>query len=566
MTRRPRLFATLLLTSSTLCAGALARAAQVAGADAAVNTSGGALMDEQASFDVQHYALEMEVMPASKEIDAVLTMTARTTSAAREIALHLDSALRVQMVKIGLVGGGELKKVDFTHADGLIFVPTESLLTAAGLEFQVSVAYRGTPHVAVRPPWDGGFTWSEHDGQPWIATSCQGEGADLWWPCKDHPSDKPESFDLAFTVPEGLTVATNGQHVSTDVEGGKTTSRWKVTTPIANYSIALNVGPYVELTRSMKSVAGDEIPIHFWVLTGHEKKGEALLDEIVDHLSFFEDTCGPYPFRGDKYGVVETPHLGMEHQTIIAYGNQFNGDRNFDYDWLHHHELAHEWWANLVTAVDWADFWIHEGIGSYMQPLYLERKFGAEAYAKKMRVDLLRVLNQAPVAPRPPRTTDSMYFAKTGTDAPGIDIYFKGSWMCHSLRWVLGDETFFRVLRRWAYPDPALEKSTDGSATRFETTEGMIAIAEKVAERELDWFFDVYLRKGPLPEVTHKVENGLLTIEWSAPGGLVFPMPVEVSINGTLQRIELPDGKITFEVGEGAEIEVDPNKRVLRVL
>ena len=129
-----------------------------------------------------------------------------------------------------------------------------------------------------------------------------------------------------------------------------------------------------------------------------------------------------------------TPHLGMEHQSIIAYGNRYKGDPNFDYDWLHHHELAHEWWANLVTCSDWADFWIHEGIGTYMQPLYLERKFGREAYDKKMRLDLLRVLNRGPVAPGGPRTTDSIYFSQEGDDAPGIDIYMKGSWICHSLR------------------------------------------------------------------------------------------------------------------------------------
>ena len=213
--------------------------------------------------------------------------------------------------------------------------------------------YGGQPRIAPNPPWDGGFTWSEHNGTPWIATTCQGEGADIWWPCKDHPSDKPESMDLSFTLPEGIVVATNGDHVETTTENGKTTSRWHVSTPIANYTVALNAGPYTVLERTMKSVAGDEFPVRFWVLDDHAKQGEVLMDEILEHLEFFESTCGPYPFRGDKYGVVETPHLGMEHQSIIAYGNRFSGDPNFDYDWLHHHELAHEWWGNLVTAKDW---------------------------------------------------------------------------------------------------------------------------------------------------------------------------------------------------------------------
>ncbi|MEM9381405.1 MAG: M1 family aminopeptidase [Planctomycetota bacterium] len=255
----------------------------------------------------------------------------------------------------------------------------------------------------------------------------------------------------------------------------------------------------------------------------------------------------------------------MEHQSIIAYGNRYNGDPNFDYDWLHHHELAHEWWANLVTARDWADFWIHEGIGTYMQPLYLERKFGREAYDKKMQIDLLRVLNNAPMVPKPPRTTDSIYFSQAGSDAPGGDIYFKGSWVCHSLRWLLGDETFFRVLRRWAYPDPELEKTADGSAVRFADTDELIRIAEEVAERDLRWFFDVYVRRAALPELTSRTEGGVLHLEWSAPDDLPFPMPIEVVIDGTARRVPMKDGKVSFEVGD-AEVEIDPGHKLLREL
>ena len=152
-----------------------------------------------------------------------------------------------------------------------------------------------------------------------------------------------------------------------------------------------------------------------------------------------------------------------------------------------------------------------------MQPLYLERKFGREAYDKKMRLDLLRVLNRGPVAPGGPRTTDSIYFSQEGDDAPGIDIYMKGSWICHSLRWLLGDETFFQVLRRWAYPDPALEKTTDGSAVRFSDTDEIQAIAERVSEVDLDWFFQAYLRTAALPELVHSTKDGVLTMEWQPP-------------------------------------------------
>ena len=549
----------MLLTTAILCAVSCQTSAATVG-EPVLNTSGGALLEEQATFDVQHYDLSMDVDPESRSLDGSLVMTATTLHPSREIALHLDSAFQVKGVYI--VKDGAATEATYSHTKGLIFVDTSAVTAGRGLTFSVRVDYSGEPRVAPNPPWDGGFTWSKSKGKHWFVTSCQGEGGDIWWPCKDHPSDKPESMDLHFTVPEGLVVATNGRHVETTTTDGKTTSSWKVTTPIANYSVALNVGPFVELKRSMKSVAGDEIPIHFWVLEGNETKGTAFLDEIVDHLAFLEDVCGPYPFRGDKYGVVETPHLGMEHQTIIAYGNKSAGDRTFDYDWLHHHELSHEWWANLVTAKDWADFWIHEGIGTYMQPLYLERKFGREAYEKKMKMDLLRVLNKSAMAPRPPRTTDSIYFSQTGADAPAGDIYFKGSWVCHSLRWLLGDEAFFKVLRRWAYPDPALEKTTDGSAARFATTAELEEIAEKVSGVELTWFFDVYVRRGPLPKLVEKRSGSELTLSWTAPDDLPFPMPVQVVVDGEARRVDVPEGGVTIDVGQG-KVEVDPSRLLL---
>ncbi|MEL6904326.1 MAG: M1 family peptidase, partial [Planctomycetota bacterium] len=332
-----------------------------------LNTSGGALLDEQACFDVLSYGIALEIDPEARQIDGTLTMDATLLERSREIALHLDPALQVKAVRLGTPE--RVTPASFERQGGLFFVDASRLGSFEGAIFRVEVDYGGIPHVATNPPWDGGFTWSESDGKPWFVTSCQGEGADLWWPCKDHPSDKPERVDLSFTVPAGLVVATNGRHLGDEVseDGTHVTSSWQVTTPISNYAVALNVGPYTTVTRDFESVAGDTFPVTFWMLEESAEKGAAFMDEIVDHLAFFERYCGPYPFRGDKYGVVETPHLGMEHQSIIAYGNRFRGDPNFDYDWLHHHELAHEWWGNLVTAKDWADFWILRRDGRLVQ-------------------------------------------------------------------------------------------------------------------------------------------------------------------------------------------------------
>ena len=255
----------------------------------------------------------------------------------------------------------------------------------------------------------------------------------------------------------------------------------------------------------------------------------------------------------------------MEHQSIIAYGHQYRGDPDlgFDYDWLHHHELSHEWWANLVTAKDWNDFWIHEGIGTYTQALYLEQRFGEEAYRKKLASDLKRVKNRGTVAPRDPRTTQEMYFSSNRDDAPDIDVYMKGSWICHTLRWVVGDEDFFEILRRWAYPDPALEATTDGSACRFATTDELLEIAERVSQEELDWFFELYLRQPELPSLKVTRVEGGLDLEWETPGNRTFHMPVELRIKGNLHRVAMPNGTGWIGFDDDAEWEVDPLHRVL---
>jgi aminopeptidase N len=529
--------------------------------------SGGELNSAQGVFDVKHYRLELEIFPDEKRIAGTLTMKAELLESTGAIMLDLDDALTVDGVWISAPGADSLvlSKVSFRHHDGEIQIPLSRRST--GETFVVHVKYGGVPREAPRPPWDGGFTWSRTaDGSHWIATTCQGEGADVWWPCKDHPSDEPDSMDIVITVPAPLIVASNGRLLEVrKAPGDKLTYHWRVSTPINNYGVALNIAPYETITTQYQGVEGEPFEFTYWVLPENRVQGEKVFEEFQRQMTFFEDVCGPYPFRADKYGVAETPHLGMEHQSIIAYGNGYRGDivTGYDYDWLHHHELSHEWWANLVTVRDWKDFWIHEGIGTYLQAVYLERRFGPEAYAKKMAIDLKRIENKGSVAPRGARTTKDMYFASKRPDAPDIDVYMKGSWICHSLRWLVGDEVFFKILRRWAYPDPTLESSRDGSACRFASTDELLAIAEEVADMELDWFFELYLRQPELPELKVHVSGGQCTLRWKTPGDMAFPMPVEVLVGGELRRVEMAEGEGVLELPPGTTHEVDPHSRVL---
>ncbi len=518
---------------------------------------------EQTCYDVTRYSLALSVDPAKRSIAGTCTVRAKMLRPSPAILLDLDDRLKVESV----THAGDA--VDFVREPGRIRVRALPEFAKSGEVFEIAVRYGGVPREAPRAPWDGGFTWSKTaDGQPWIATTCQGEGADLWWPCKDQPDDEPDEMDLRFSVPEPLVAASNGRLVDVKpAQKGWHTYHWHVSMPINAYSVALDIAPYRTIEDEFTSSAGERFPLIYYVLPENLEAGKKLFVEMQKDLAFFESVCGPYPFRADKYGVVETPHLGMEQQTITAYGNHYRGnpwgeDQGFDF--LLHHEMSHEWWGLLVTARNWNDFWIHEGIGAYMQALYAEKLRGLAGYRQVMREQRQGIASTGTLAPREPHSSAEMYTTEVWKDSPGGDIYTKGSWVMHSLRWLLGDETFFRVLRRFAYPDAALEKITSGAQCRFATTDELLAIAEKESGRKLGWFWELYLRQPKLPKLVTRVEGDELQIEWQTPSGLAFPMPVEIELEGKRQKVEMPDGHARVALKGAKDFVLDPDERILR--
>ncbi|MCB9878601.1 MAG: M1 family metallopeptidase [Planctomycetes bacterium] len=511
------------------------------------NVSGGPLRPDEACYDVRGYTLRITVDPAKKAISGDLTMRADVTAATKELSLDLDQALTVHAVQL------QGADVPFRHEGGRILLGTDAPL-AVGSPLEVRVVYGGVPREALNPPWDGGFTWKQTpDGKPWIATTCQGEGGDLWWPCKDHPSDKPDTFDLYCKVPDGLVVASNGTLQGDPVEQtGWRTFHWRSAEPIANYNVALNIAPYVELRDTFTCIDGTEMPIQFFVLPESVERAKRCLPQFLDHIRVFEQLLGPYPFRAEKYGIAETPHLGMEHQTIIAYGNGF---RDEQYDWLHNHELSHEWWGNLVTCPSWEDMWLHEGFGTYMQPLYRELRFGREAYDKEIHSH--RLMNRRAIAPREVMDSKQIYFGGGGND-----IYYKGSLVLHTLRWQMGDEKFFAALRRFAYPSEAATGATDGSQVRFATTDEFVALCSEIAGEELAWFFEVYVRRAGLPRLRSAVQDGVLTLRWETPDDLPFALAVPVQLDGVVVVVPMAGGRGQLEVGEKPYV-IDPQQRIL---
>jgi aminopeptidase N len=529
--------------------------------------TGGPLIPEQIAYDVHHYDLKLEILPDEKFISGTLRMTAEIKQATGRIAMDLDTLLTIHSMTE--IKKGKHQKISYIRESGRIWVNL-------GTERQVdetlvlAINYYGKPRVAKRPPWDGGFTWARtSSGGHWIATTCQGEGADLWWPNKDHVSDKPDSMDLHITVPENLVVATNGKLVSEERPDNNRDKKrikiyhWKVTTPISSYNIALNIAPYEVLHDEIKSVNGHTFPVVFYVLPEDVENGRKLLPEIIDHVKWFEQLLGPYPFQQDKYGVAQTPHLGMEHQTIIAYGANFNnGSMTAGQDWgfdaLHQHELAHEWWGNLLTNADWKDMWLHEGFGMYMQPLYAEHLFGKKVYHRYMATARF-FSNRLPIAPRESKYGKQIY------QAP---IYTKGAWVLHTLRYYLGDEQFFESLKQFAYPGSekyrdSTFQSLDGRQVRFVSTDDFVETVEKVSGQEMDWFFEVYTRQAKLPVLLSNVRDGKLHLRWQVPNDLPFSMPVEVKLGLEVKRYTIPPEGLVIPFKKGDQPEVDPDRWVL---
>ncbi len=521
-----------------------------------IYNSGGDLMPEQAAFDVKFYDLQLKVDPNKQSIAGTLSLRAEVLSPIQTLVLQLDNLLKVEAV----LEKGTSKKASFQHEDGLLRIGLDKSYPVGSM-LEVSIRYGGKPRVAPNPPWDGGFTWKQTaDGSPWIATSCQLIGADVWWPCKDHVSDEPDSMALHIEVPEPLVVASNG--VLRGIESlpsGNRIYHWNILNPINIYNVALNIAPYRLIEGSLESVAGGEFPVMFYVLPEDYEKGKAFFPEILDHLRFFEELLGPYPFRNEKYGVAQTPHLGMEHQTIIAYGAGFKNTSmtrgsDWGFDALHHHELSHEWWGNLVTNKDWKDMWIHEGFGTYMQALYVEQLKGKEWYHRYL-ASQRGFANERAIAPKEITSSRDIYKSP---------IYAKGAWVLHTLRFLLGDEDFFKALRTMTYPTPEAEQRTDGSQVRQVDTEEFVQICEAISGKELDWFFEVYTYQPKLPTLKHYTLDNQLFVQWESPVDMEFPMPVEISVNGQVKRIEVPAGGATLRINAGDEIEIDPMNRILK--
>lgn len=544
-----------------LLAAALASASLVAQAEQPALTrttaaSGLPRAPEQEAVAFERAELAFKVDPARKWLDGDATLTFRAVKPIHRLVVDLDRNYAVERVE---VDGKAIDAAHWRNPEGRMTVDLPKSL-AANAQGRLRIRYAGHPHVASKAPWDGGFVWATAPtGEPWVATAVQGEGCDLLWPCIDHPMGEPGEVVQHVSVPSPLVAAGNGIAEGMQEKDGWRTYHWRAKNP-NTYAIALNIGPYELLQGEYRSRHGNTIPLRFWHLKGNTAKAEGLFAEFAPMLEFFEEMIGPYPFADEKMGVVETPHLGMEHQTINAYGNDYRkGDAG--YDWLLQHEFAHEWFGNQLTHVDWEDFWLHEGFGSYMQPLYLQWLRGDMEYMAALMKQRAALVNKYPVISGRGLPENEVYKAGEG---PGNDTYYKGSLMLHTLRGLIGDAAFFRATRELVYgtatPRPGNFKP------RYASTNEFIAIVNRLTGKDYRWFFDGYLRSAALPDLVATRDAGGLSLRWKTAGNTPFPLPVQIRVGDKVVDVPMTDGRGHVDVRAGESYTLDPHSRVLREL
>jgi aminopeptidase N len=512
---------------------------------AQIGDSGGPLRPNQAAYDVRRYELDVRIDPERRTIAGRGLTIVEATAPLDVFEIQLDDHLTVGSATVDGVSAG------FRHDAGLVTVDLAEAWRA-GDRHNVEISYAGEPKVAARPPWLDGVVWEKTpSGAPWLGVTAQGDGGDVWWPCKDHPSDEPdEGVSITLTLPADLVGLSNGRRISQKLNtDGTRTTVWEVGYPINNYLVTFNAAPYVPIETVYRGIDGTlEVPIVFWAIPEHETEARRLWEsQGAKILEVLGRRFGEYPFLADKYWVAEAPYLGMEHQTLVAYGAKFE-DNAFGFDDLLLHETAHEWWGNKISVADWGDFWIQEGFGTYAEAVYVLDTLGEERYLEYMQRLKRRIRNRRPIVQGSELTSAAAYNG---------DIYAKGAWVLHTLKWLLGDDAFFEALHRFA---------TDGAyAYRTVRSEDFEQLAEALHGEPFPWFWQRYLHAAAPPAVTlERAPAGpgreTITLAWDDPA---FELPLPVAVAGEERRVEMPGGRAAFEVAAGAEVALDPRGLVL---
>jgi len=503
----------------------------------------GTVTAERAWWDLQRYDLKIEVDPEARTIEGTNEITFIPVSPGRRLQIDLQAPLQIEWVKSG---GRELK---FVREGNAYFVEFDNDLKV-GTASSIIVKYGGEPIVAENPPWSGGVSWQKDiKGNHFIATSCQGIGASVWWPNKDHGYDEPDrGMSIQVTVPEDLVAVSNGRlkQKSHDQKNQTRTFLWEVTNPINNYGVNMNIGNYVNFSETFSGEGGD-LDVDYWVLDHQRETAQKHFKEAPRTLRAFEHWFGPYPFYEDSYKLVVVPYLGMEHQSSVTYGNGFkNGYRGRDlsatgvglkFDFIIVHESGHEWFGNNISMKDAADMWIHESFTNYSENLFVEYHFTEKEAQDYVLGCRKLVKNDQPIIGE---------YDVNGRGSSG-DMYYKGGNMLHSIRHTINDDKKWRNILR------GLNKKFRHQTVGTDKIESYISQESGI---DFGLFFDQYLRTTKIPVLAYRIDGNRLEYQYqNVVSGYDYPLRVRingevVSIKPTeeMQELHRSDAIKTFEV------------------
>lgn len=455
------------------------------------DTLRGMLRGERTCYDVTHYNLNIEVIPAEQFIEGYVKMEYDVLEDFK--TLQIDLFKNMEIVRV-------LHKrdlLDYKRVHNAVFIDFKEI-QKKGTKDAIQIFYKGKPIVAANPPWDGGFVWSKDgQGKDWIGVACEGDGASMWWPNKDHLSDEPDSVLIQVTVPKGLTCVANGNlRKKIDLEDNKTQFDWAVTYPINNYNVTVNIADYANFKDVYTAKDGAKLDLDYYVLKENLEKAKKHFKEVHLTLESFEHFFGKYPFWKDGFGMVETPYLGMEHQGAIAYGNKYMRGylggmlpRGIDFDYIIVHETGHEYFGNSISANDIAEMWIHESFTTYMESLFVEYKYDYQEALRYLKSQRFFIRNKEPIVGPLNVNFDNWQ---------GGDHYYKGAWILHTLRSAIGDDEKWWTILKTFHEDNRIQNLRTGD---------FIKHLNKHTNKDYTKIMTQYLYHPTIPKLMYKLKK-----------------------------------------------------------
>ena len=498
----------------------------------------GDLLPERTCYDVKHYLINMDIDVDKKYIKGFVDI--RASAEENFTSLQFDLARKMKLNGVYYLD----QTLKTTRKKDAVFVEFPNVNKGDNFTFRID--YEGRPLEAKKPPWDGGFVWEkDKKGRPYVSVACEGDGAGLWWPLKDHIADEPDDgATMTFTVPEELFCVSNGRllDISSDIKNKKKSYTWSVNNPINNYNISVQLGHYVSVQDTINR-NGVTDTLNHYVLDYHEEVARNHFKQAKTVIRFFEKYFGDYQWWDDGYKLVEVSYLGMEHQSAVTYGNNWDnwrGTRSWTskyygiVDGLLFHETAHEWWGNSVTAIDPAHMWIHEGMAVYSEALFIEDQLGYNVMVDFLLDKRKGIKNKVPIVG--PRNQNYWAFG---------DSYIKGAWIMHTLRHVIdNDETWFNILKSFA---------VDNAKGHVSTEDFLNYVIHNTGNNYQIIFYQYFYTHKP-PTLEYYQDGTQFFYRWDAVSG--FNMPIDINVNGLERRIVPTKDIQEIEISEFSVVHI----------